>query len=783
MDSKSCQLLEYDRILEIIAGYSGFSRSHDLVLNLKPSIDIDQIRARLARSAEARTLLETEPGFSLDGIKDVTALAVAAGRGKMLDPLQLLDIAQTVNICTRLQAVIGSRGKDLPLLSSLAGRIADLKPVEKEIIRTITPGGEVQSSSSPRLAQIRNELKSVREKLLRELETIIKSEEAAKSLQEAIITQREGRYVVPVRVENKRDIKGIVHDVSNTGATVFIEPWSIIDTGNELKQLELEEIREIEKILAGLSAKVGSYSQEISLTIEIAAQIDLELAKARYAYSVTAFEPQVSLLEKDSTLKLVRARHPLLKGKAVPLDLEIGREYSTLVITGPNTGGKTVALKTIGLLCLMAQAGLPVPADSATQLPVFDGIFADIGDEQSIEHTLSSFSWHMGNISRILNLASPKSLVLMDELGTSTDPVEGSALAAAIINHLFTQGTMTVATSHFNELKALAHTTPGIKNAAFEFDPVTLLPTYRIVPGVPGGSNALITAARLGVPGHIIQSAKERLSSQDRQLDSLLFELANEKTRARNATFEAETAQKETEKLRNELASELKKLKTEKTRILDNARDEVVTEIGDLAREIRNISATLKKQRSREQLVIAETSLEKIRKKLREAPIFNQGEPAGTAETQEINPGDMVWLNDLAMEARVVAFNNATGQVTAEAGSLRLTVDSANVTRVKPQGANKEKKYTGGTRVIRSNISMELDLRGRRADDVELELESYLDGAIGANLDTVRIIHGFGAGVVRQIVRDYLSRQKLVKSFRPGVNDEGGDGVTVVKLV
>ncbi|MDD4230879.1 MAG: endonuclease MutS2 [Dehalococcoidales bacterium] len=782
MDLKSRQLLEFNRILEIVAGFTGFSRSREMVLALEPSVDINEVSDALAKSAEARKLMESEPGFSLDGIKDITAFTLAAARGKVLDTLQLLDIAQAVNICSRVQAVICSRGKDLPLITCLAGRMVDLKALEKDITRAISPGGEVLSSSSPRLAQIRSELKWVREKLLRELDSIVKSEEASRALQEAIVTQREGRYVVPVRVENKKDIKGIVHDVSNTGATVFIEPWSTIDTGNELKQLELEEIREIEKILAGLSAKVGSYSEEIASNIDLVARIDLELAKARYAYSVGAFEPRISALGDDRTLKLVRARHPLLKGRAVPLDLEIGREYSTLIITGPNTGGKTVALKTIGLFCLMAQAGLPVPADSATQLPVFDGVYADIGDEQSIEQTLSSFSWHMGNISRILNLATANSLVLMDELGTSTDPVEGSALAAAIISYLFKQGTMTVATSHFNELKALAHTTTGIKNAAFEFDPVTLLPTYRIVPGVPGGSNAIITAARLGVPAYIIEAAKERLSSQDRQLDSLLFELANEQTRARNDSREAEEAKKEAEKLRLELSRELDKLKKEKENILNRARDEAVMEIGRLTLEIRDISAILRKNRSKEQLEMAKGGLEKVRRRLRETSTYQVNEPEGNAETSEIHPGDDVWLNDLAMEARVIAFNSSTGQVTAESGSLRFTVDSTSVSKVKAQGEGKEKTYTGRTRIPRQHVSMELDLRGKRADEVELELESYLDSAIGANLDSARIIHGYGTGVVRQIVRDYLSRQKLVKSFRPGENDEGGDGVTVVKL-
>ena len=782
MDEKSCQLLEYPRVLEIIASYTSFSRSCELVLALKPSSDIGEVKNSLSRSLEARKFLESEPSFSLEGIKDVASLVKAAERGKVLEPLLLLDIAQVINSCSHLQTVFNGREKGLPLIVGIVDKMEDLKPLEKEIVSKISLAGEILSSASPRLLQVRKELKTVREKLLRELEGIIKSEEAARALQEAIITQREGRYVIPVRIENKKDIKGIVHDVSNTGATVFIEPWSTLDTGNDLKQLELEEAREIEKILAGLSAKVGSYSTELVMNIELAAQVDLELAKARYGHAVRAFEPQIVAPENAPVLKLVKARHPLLKGRAVPLDLEIGPDYSTLIITGPNTGGKTVALKTIGLYCLMAQSGLPVPADSATILPVFDGIYADIGDEQSIEQTLSSFSWHMGNISRIIKLATSKSLVLLDELGTSTDPVEGSALAAAIIDHLHKQKTITIATSHFNELKALAHTTPGIKNAAFEFDPITLLPTYRIIPGVPGGSNALITAARLGVPEHIIQAAKQRLSSQDRELDSLLYELANEKTRARNIASEAEIEKNMAEKIQKELKNELDKLKMEKEKILNRAKDEAVMEISSLTREIRDVSAELKKKKSQEQLGIAKNNLAGIRRRLRETTSYEPDDKTAVAETGEINPGDMVWLADLEIEAQVVALNQSTGQITAESGSVRFTVDSSNVSRVRSGGAAIEKDYTGRAKTPRSHVSIELDLRGKRADEVELELESYIDSAIGANLDFVRIIHGYGTGVVRQIVRDYLSRQKLVKSFRAGGNDEGGDGATVAAL-
>jgi len=783
VDTKSLQLLEFVSVKEIVAGYSSFDASRHLIMGLVPSNNIDIVAPALARSREARHLVNIEPGFNMDGIKDIRPEAQAASRGKMLEPPVLLDVQSALSTCHRVKTVLFRHGKILPLIFSWSNRIVELQSLVNAINTAISPSGEVLSSASTRLGHIRNQLRLVREQLIRELNGIIKSESGQNILQDPIITQREGRYVVPVRLEHKRDIKGIIHDVSNTGATVFIEPWSTVETGNELKQLELEEIREVERVLSELSTSIGSYSNEITANIEIMSLIDTEIAKARFASATGAVEPRVTRFDEDRSVKLVKARHPLLKGKAVPLDLEMGTDYTSLVITGPNTGGKTVALKTIGLISAMTQSGLPVPLDAASHVPLFDSIFADIGDEQSIEATLSSFSWHMSNISRILRLATRQSLVLMDELGTSTDPLEGSALAAAIIVHFLDIGTTTVATSHFNELKALAHTTPGICNAAFEFDPDTLLPTYKLVTGIPGGSNALITAARLGVSEDIIDAARQRLSKQDRKLDSLLFQLASEQSRLKVLSEAAEKEREQALKLRSELEVSLKQLRIEKENLVNRARDEAVRQITDLSREIKGLSAELQRNRTRQQLESARTALAESRRRLHSTLGSNVPERREDADPGIIQAGDTVLLDELGVEATVTDVNQSASQVTAESGSLRVTLDINSVTRLKPASKPKQGKIVNRhTKPAGRGVSLELDLRGRRADEIEWLLEGYLSDAVMANLETARIIHGHGTGVLRQIVREYVAGQPLVKSFRPGQNNEGGDGVTVITL-
>ncbi|MDD4859081.1 MAG: hypothetical protein PHR56_02625, partial [Dehalococcoidales bacterium] len=531
MDEKSLEVLEFPRVREIIAGFASFSASREQALELQPLTDYDTIVRLLGQSAEARRLLELEPAFTIGGIFDIRSLVAMAAREKMLEPMDLLQVQQVLIACRQLRSNLAKVNTEFLMLWEIAQGIAELNDIEKNIGRCIGITGEVLDSASPQLTGIRRQLGGMKQQLMQKLEAFMGSTKGQKVVQEALITEREGRYVIPIKMEARKEVKGIVHDVSNTGATVFVEPLVTVDIGNSLRELSREEKREVERILGSLTAEIGEHEAEISRSIVRIAELDLELAKARYARRFRASEPQITSADDDKSggiLKLMEARHPLLADKAVPLSVEIGNDFSALIITGPNTGGKTVTMKTIGLLSLMAQAGLPIPALPESRIPVFDGIFADIGDEQSIEQTLSTFSWHMNNIARIINHASRRSLVLLDELGTSTDPAEGSALARSLLMYFLSRGALVVATTHFSDLKAFAHTTKGMQNASLDFDPVTLAPTYHLVLGIPGGSNALATAARLGLPAEIIENARNMLAKGTQKFETLLSDLMTE---------------------------------------------------------------------------------------------------------------------------------------------------------------------------------------------------------------------------------------------------------------
>jgi len=536
MDEKSIEILEFYEVKKILAGYTSFSISKDLVLNLMPISDYDEVCLRLRQSAEARHLLALDHGFAVRGAFDVREEVTMAALGKILDPKKLIEIQQTLSTARQVRSSLNNLSKEVPLLWDIAKGIVSLPEIEKEITRCLSPAGEVLDRASRQLAAIRTQLKETRELLMKRLKIIMRTPRGRKIVQEPIITERHGRYVIPVKVEFRREIKGITHDVSDSGASVFVEPWSTIDLGNTFRELRTAEKREMERILRDLSMTVGTKEVEILRGISRLAELDMVMAKARYASNVKAVEPGIidpsaELNEGNPGIfiKLVDARHPLLGEKAIPLSVEIGKDFSILVITGPNTGGKTVALKTIGLLSLMTQSGIPIPASPETQMPICDNIFADIGDEQSIEQTLSSFSWHVGNIVRIIKNATERSLVLLDELGTNTDPAEGSAMARAILLHFFSSRILTVVTTHYADLKAFAHMTPGFQNASFNFDPVTFMPTYHLTVGIPGGSNALAVAASLGVPPAIIEQAKTMLPRSALDLESMLSDIATEK--------------------------------------------------------------------------------------------------------------------------------------------------------------------------------------------------------------------------------------------------------------
>ncbi|TET49206.1 MAG: endonuclease MutS2 [Dehalococcoidia bacterium] len=795
MGDRNLELLEFHKIREMLAGFTSFSASRELALDLAPLSDEEDVRLRLRQSAEARRLLSLSPDFHIGEVVDIREMVKMAARGKVLDPKSLLEIQKTLAAARRSKKHLMNLSQELPLLSGLAGDIVAMDQLEKDIDNCLSPNGDLVDTASPKLAAVRRRIRGVRQELLTHLQAIVTSPRGRKIAQEPIVTERQGRYVIPIKVECRRQIRGIVHDVSNTEATVFIEPWTTTDTQNELRELVAAEKDEIERILKTLSAEAGAFQSEISRNLELIAELDLALAKARYARETKATEPIIVAAvrsaraegdEPGGVIRLVEARHPLLGKKAVPLSVEIGRDCSVLVITGPNTGGKTVALKTIGLLSLMALAGLPIPAQAESRIPLFDGVYADIGDEQSIEQTLSTFSWHIGNIVHIINNATAQSLVLLDELGTNTDPGEGSALGRAILLHFLSQRTMIVATTHYTELKALAHATDGMQNAALDVDPVTMAPTYHLTVGIPGGSNALATASRLGLPAEIVSRARNMLSKGAQKIEALLTHLVTEQKNVESLRHSLEKELNEAEQSDADLKNRLRQLEEERRRIIKQTRDQVVREAAELQMKIRGAAADLRKEKSREKIEQARKTLAEAQRKL-DAEVW-QARPAVEMEETEagagpIANGDTVWLKEANVPATVLSVFEERGLVEVQAGKVKMTLRLDGVEkRIPSTGVVKTGAALIRREMSKPGVSPELDLRGKRAEEVEPLLDDYLNEASLCSLSQVRIIHGIGTGTVRQIVREMLASHPLVASFRPGEQGEGGDGVTIVSM-
>ncbi|MFC1939937.1 endonuclease MutS2 [Chloroflexota bacterium] len=787
MDEKSLEILEFPEVKKILAGYTSFSVSNEMVLDLMPLSDYDEVSLLLRQSTEARSPLSIVRDFTVGGAFDIREDVKFAALGKILEPKKLTEVQQTLATARQVRNSLNEVSKEAPLLWEIAKGIEDLSNIEREITRCLSPGGEVLDHASPDLTAIRSQLRDTHELLMKRLESIMRTPRGRKIIQEPIITEREGRYVIPVKVKFRKEIKGITHDVSNTGASVFVEPWSTVDMGNTYRELQNAEKREIERILRKLSIAVGAKEAGILLSISRLAELDMIMAKARYARSVKAVEPGLIKPSNEPDrgnhsffMKLVDARHPLLGQKAVPLSVEIGKDFSTLVITGPNTGGKTVALKNIGLLSLMTQSGIPIPASPETRMPIFDGIFADIGDEQSIKQTLSSFSWHIGNIVRIIKNATERSLVLLDELGTSTNPAEGSALARAVLLHFLSSRTLTAATTHYADLKAFAHITPGLQNASFDFDPVTLEPTYHMTVGIPGGSNALAVAARLGVPAAIIEQATTMLPQGALDLESMLSDIAAEKIKITEMRTLLEKAKNEAEARNMEIESRLAQLRSEERKLIQEARDKVMMEAADLHRQIRQANLDLRKQRSKEMVDAARKSLADVEVQLDGEVLALKTEQPQAQEP--IAVGDTVYMSEFDLHGRVCSISEETQEVEVQAGQVTLRVRLNSIEKARSAATiQPEAKSKIVTPVGRPTLSS-LDLRGKRADEVEVLLDSYLNEATLANLSEVKIIHGFGTGTVRQIVRDFLTGHTLVRSFRAGNKEEGGDGVTIASL-
>ena len=784
---KSIQTLELPRVLELLAAQAATEEGKDRCRALRPSTDPDDVQRLQKETSAACSMIVLRGTPPLSGIRPVAASLQRADMGGALNTRELLDIAALLRCARSAKEYATGEGNAKTCIDHLFSSLQANRYLEDRISGSILSEEEIADAASPELADIRRHIRASSSKVRDILQKLISSSQA-KYLQESIITMRSGRYVVPVKSECKNEIPGLVHDVSGSGGTFFIEPMAVVKTNNELRELQSREEKEIERILRELSAECAAHKEDIAQDYDLLILIDCIFARARLSDKLRCTEPK--LAKKGITLR--KARHPLLDPKkAVPNDLYLGDQFDTLVITGPNTGGKTVTLKTIGLLTLMAQCGLHIPADDDSTVVVFDHVLSDIGDEQSIAQSLSTFSSHMVNIVGILEECGPGSLILFDELGAGTDPVEGAALAAAIIESARERGALVCATTHYAELKVYAMTTKGVENASCEFNVETLAPTYKLLIGVPGKSNAFAISRRLGLPQAIIDKAAARIDAENvrfedvlTQLDRQRQQMEKEKDEARKLRREmeesAKTAREYREKLEKEKAKAVEKAQAEARAIIQEARDtadKVFAELNEMRRRQEKEADWLEQNQRRSDL----------RRQLNEAEdaLGSHEDLPAPPPTRPAKAGDTVELVKMGTRANVISVNK-DGSLQLQAGILKITAKQEEVRVVEDADGGKKQAVQIAQRAehkLRSlGASPEVDLRGMMTDEALLVLDRFLDSAVMGRLDTVTVIHGKGTGAVRKAVRDHLKRSKYVKSFRPGRFGEGEDGVTVVEL-
>ena len=788
---KSIRTLELPAVLEMLAAKAVSPAAKERCLRLSPSDQTEDVSRLLDETDAAKERLGLHGSPSFSGVKDVSAALTRADHGGMLNTRELLDIAGVLTASRRVQDYDAQRQGEETVLDRLFSGLHTNKYLEEQIHSAILDEETIADTASSELADIRRKMRLAASKGRQILQRIISSPSYAKVLQEALITQRDGRFVVPVKAECKGSLPGLVHDISSSGATLFVEPMGVVQANNELKELEAREQKEIDRILRQLSAACAAQMDNILWDYDILVHLDVIFARAQLSYQLNASRPE---LRRRGGISLRRARHPLLdQAKAVPVTVELGGAFDTLVITGPNTGGKTVTLKTIGLLCLMAQCGLHIPADSGSALRVFRRVLADVGDEQSIEQSLSTFSAHMSNTVQILREADEDSLLLFDELGAGTDPVEGAALAIAIIQDARSKGALTAATTHYAELKTFAMTTAGVENASCEFDVQTLRPTYRLLIGIPGKSNAFAISRRLGLDESVIQAAQQQMDSDSVRFEDVLTQLEEKRQRLEKAQAEAERLWRQ----REEDARKARAFREQMEKAKDNARGKGEAEAKRIVRQAQaqaeEIFAQLDELRRQQQKQLdfqamndAKAAVRHQLKTAEEALHLRQEpqEPA-YAPSRPIEVGDYVELPGVKMAASVLAVNG-DGTLLLQAGKMKMTVKAQQVRLSEGQGRKKTTPSPSSGGSPRLNLSpraaSELDIRGYETLEAESMVENYLDSAVMAKLGTVTIIHGKGTGALRKAVHEMLRRNKAVKSFRLGRYGEGEAGVTVVEL-
>lgn len=788
MNNKALKTLEYNKITDRLASHASSEPGIKLCRELQPMMDMDEINSALKQTSDAVSRIFRHGSISFAGLKDIRPLTKALEVGSALGMSELLDICSLLKVAAGARRYGVSEDEATDSLSGLFNVIYDIADVRREIERCILSEDEIADDASAELKNIRRQMRICTERIRTELNSMLNGSDRT-YLQEAVITTRGGRYCIPVKAEYKSQVPGMVHDQSKAGSTFFIEPMSVVRLNNEIREYEVKESEEIAKILASLSAMAGNYTAELDADYDILSQLDFIFAKAKLSFEYKGSEP---IMNTRGYINIRKGRHPLIDSrKVVPIDVSIGDEYNELIITGPNTGGKTVTLKTIGLFSLLGQSGLHIPAADNSELTVFNDIFADIGDEQSIEQSLSTFSSHMKNIIEILAKADSNSLVLFDELCAGTDPTEGAALAISILTSLHKLRVTTVATTHYSELKIFALSTEGVQNACCEFDVATLAPTYRLLIGIPGKSNAFAISGKLGLPQYIIDDAKKSLASEDVAFEDVISDLEKSRVTIEREKLELEEYKKEVEDLKNQLKAKNERLDERSDNILQKAREEASV----ILREAKETADdAIRKLNKANAAGMSVTELEKQRQRIKDninkvdkGRVLKSQAPARQHKASDFHIGDRVHVASLNLDGTVHTLPNQKGELNVTIGIMNYNVNMSDLTIIEEASEmRKLKQKSSGIGKLKmsktASISPEINLIGMTSDEAIMTLDKYLDDAFLSHISPVRIVHGKGSGILRNAVHNYLKRQKHVKSFRLGSFGEGDYGVTIVEF-
>ncbi len=789
MNEKALKIIEYPKIINMLALYAGSEPGRKKCMMLKPSVKLMDILNMQEQTEDALTRIYGQGSVSFSGLTDIGLSLKRLELEGALSTKELLSIARLLDIALSVKQYgdIHTEEKTPDSLSSMFASLTPLESLSRDIHRAILSETEIADDASSALKEIRHAIKRTNDSIHAKLSAIVSSQTNQTMLQDHLVTMRNGRYCIPVRQEYRSQFPGMIHDQSKTGSTLFIEPMAVVNLNNERKELANQEAVEIEKILSNLSGQAASNKELIEADMNILAELDFIFARALFARSYQGTRPEFST---DGPIQIKEGRHPLLDPKkVVPINLTLGEDFTMLIVTGPNTGGKTVSLKTLGLFTVMGQAGLHIPAFDGSKLRVFQDVFADIGDEQSIEMSLSTFSSHMTNIVSIVNAATPDTLVLFDELGGGTDPAEGAALAISILTHLNRKGIFCMATTHYSELKTFALSTPGIENACCEFDISSLRPTYKLMIGIPGKSNAFAIAGRLGLPKDIIEEAKGQMDQSAIDFEALLADLEHSKTTIDREREEITSLKAETEALKNQLKEKQISLAKQKADLLQEARQEardIIQEAKDYADEAIRKYNRLGKHAGNNQAMEAERS--RLGKRVKHLDSQLQGtnkKRTGTHKASDFKLGDTVWVISMNLEGTITSVPNSKGYAAVQMGILNSNVHISDLElKSAPDKTPSQAKESGGHTTLMKSVSIkpELYLLGMTVDEAIPKLDKYLDDAALAHLNQVRIIHGKGTGALRKGVQEYLKKQPLVKNFRSGEFGEGDMGVTIVEL-